>query len=218
MAARARRGLAAGRARVNFAVVLLCAGGSSRMGRAKGLLAYRGRTLVEHVARVALASGATETIVVLGDQAVALRERLRELPVRIVVNKAWRDGMGGSIRAGIAALSPGMDRAVIALGDQPRITPAHLSALAKRLEGVPIVASSYDGILGAPCAFAREEFPRLLELCGDVGARALVRSGEEEVAMIAFEGAHVDVDTPEAYRSLLAEEAVLDSNGATGAP
>ena len=195
-----------------FAVVLLAAGGSRRMGRSKALLPYLGRTLVEHAARTALASGAAEVIVVLGCEAEAVRAKLRGIPVRIVVNRAWEEGMASSIRAGIAALSPEAQRAVIALGDQPRITPGHLRALAEELARAPVVASTYDGVLGAPCAFARAEFGRLSMLAGDGGARHLVRSGEEPVATIEFAAANTDVDTPEAYAALIAAPATADGD------
>lgn len=190
-----------------FAVVVLAAGGSARLGRPKQLLPYRGRTLVEHAVRTALASGAHEVVVVLGAETEAVREKLRELKVRFVHNREWAEGMGGSIRAGIASLSGEIDSVVVALADQPRITPDHLRALAEKVgnDEFSIAASSYDGVLGAPCAFARSQFSRLLSLSGDAGARALIR-GQSGVATIAFDGANVDVDTPEAYRDLLSSE------------
>lgn len=177
------------------------------MGRPKALLPYLGRTLVEHAARTALASGAEEVVVVLGCEAGAVRAKLAGLPVRIVVNDGWEEGMASSIRAGVAALTPDTERAVVALGDQPRITPAHLRALANRLDEASIVASTYDGALGAPCAFAYAEFARLLTLTGDVGARHLVRSGEAPVLTIEFAAANTDVDTPEVYAALVAAPA-----------
>lgn len=200
-----------------FGVVVLAAGGSSRLGRAKQLLPYLGRTLVEHAARTALASGAAEVVVVVGAEAAAVREALRGLKVRIVVNPDWALGMGGSIAMGVAALSPGIETAVIALGDQPRITPAHLRTLAGRVfeSGRPIVASTYDGVLGAPCAFARSEFERLRALSGDLGARRLVRSAGEDVESIEFAGGNVDVDTPEDYAALVppADDEILPDLG-----
>ncbi len=190
---------------MNFGVVLLAAGGSSRLGRPKQLLPYLGRTLVEHAARTALASGASEVVVVVGAESAAVREALRGLAVRIVQNDDWAEGMGGSIASGVAALGEGVETAVVALADQPRITPDHLRTLAQKVaqSGKPIVASSYDGVLGAPCAFSRSEFPRLRSLTGDVGARHLIRSGEEPVEAVIFTGANVDVDTPEDVRALL---------------
>ncbi len=182
-----------------FGVVVLAAGGSGRMGRAKQLLPYLGHTLVEHAARTAIASGATEVVVVVGAYADEVRQRLRKLKVRVVLNRDWESGMGSSIACGVAALSEAVDTAVIALGDQPRITPAHLRTLGTR--GREIVASSYDGVVGAPCAFARSQFPRLISLTGDQGARSLIRS--ENVETIPFEAANIDVDTPEDYQLLV---------------
>lgn len=188
---------------MNFGIVVLAAGGSSRMGEPKGLLAYEGTTLVARAARTAIDSGADEVVIVLGAETDALRSALEGLDVRIVVNAAWSEGMGGSIRTGIAGLTDAVGSAVVVLADQPRITAAHLRALAAGLADAPIVASAYDGVAGAPCAFARSEFGRLLALDGDIGARALVRSGAEPVVTIEFEGARTDVDTPEMYRALV---------------
>lgn len=187
-----------------FGVVVLAAGDSSRLGRPKQLLPYLGQTLVEHAARTALASGAAEVVVVVGAEHEAVRERLRDLPVRVVRNRDWAEGMGSSIRCGVAALGQGVEAAVIALCDQPRVTPHLLRSLAERLfeTGCPIVASSYDGVVGAPCAFERARFSELLELRGDVGARALIR-GSERVETVAFSGGNVDVDTPDDYRKLI---------------
>ena len=184
-----------------FGVLVLAAGGSSRLGRPKQLLPYLDGTLVEHAVRTALLSGAAEVVVVVGAERERVREALKGLDVRIVVNEDWRDGMGGSISLGIKALGEEIEKAVVALGDQPRITPEHLRRLAERAR--PVAASAYAGVLGAPAAFARSEFDRLVALTGEVGARSLLREGE--IAPVAFDSANVDVDTPEDYRSLLAD-------------
>ncbi|CAN5401390.1 hypothetical protein BH11ARM2_BH11ARM2_37450 [soil metagenome] len=206
-----------------FGVVVLAAGGSGRMGRAKQLLPYLGRTLVEHAVRTALASGAAEVVVVVGAEAAAVRERLRGLRIRIVENRDWAEGMGGSISLGVGALGASVERVVVALGDQPRVTPQHLHALGTA--GGAVVASSYDGLLGAPCAFARSEFPSLLALEGDQGARALLRRDPDRVQVVVFEDANVDVDTPDDYRFLVpptsvdeVPEPALDTNEARGPP
>lgn len=189
-----------------FAVVVLAAGGSKRMGRAKQLLPYLGKTLVEHAARVALASGAAEVVVVAGAHASQVRDALKGLPVRVIVNPDWETGMGGSISRGVAAVGEAIETVVIALGDQPQITPEHLRELAS--QGKPVVASSYDGVIGAPAAFARSEFSRLLALTSETGARHLLRSGDTPPFVIEFAQANVDVDTPEDYRTLVPEPLV----------
>jgi molybdenum cofactor cytidylyltransferase len=190
-----------------FGIVILAAGASSRLGRPKQLLPYLGKTLVEHAARTAIASGAAEVIVVVGAESDAVREKLQGLPVRIVRNVDWAEGMGGSIRCGVAALQDGLECAVVALCDQPRITPDLLRELALRQieTGSRIVASSYDGVVGAPCAFGRELFADLMALQGDAGARDLIRNSAAPVETVAFSGGNVDVDTPDDYRQLVPE-------------
>ena len=187
-----------------FAVIVLAAGESRRMGTAKQLLPLRGATLVEHSVQTALASGATQVVVVLGARAEVVRAPLQGFGVTIVENHDWQTGMGSSIACGVGSLGRDVETAVVALVDQPGITPEHLRFLAQRAH--PTAASLYEGILGAPCAFARSEFPRLLALTGDQGARHLLRSGEIPVEAVPFEGALLDLDTPESYEAFLRKE------------
>jgi molybdenum cofactor cytidylyltransferase len=174
------------------------------MGVAKQLLPYRGGTLVEHAARTAIGSGATEIVVVVGSRAEAVRRSLQGLELKIVENPDWQNGMGTSIACGVSALGESIEAAVIALADQPRITSGHLRTLAAQAQ--PVAASLYDGVLGAPCGFARSEFPRLRGLTGDQGARHLLRNGEIPAEAVLFEPGLLDLDTPEAYESFVTED------------
>jgi molybdenum cofactor cytidylyltransferase len=181
-----------------FAVVILAAGGSSRLGRPKQLLAFGNKTLVEHAADTALASGAAQVIVVVGAEADAVREKLSGLPVKIATNDEWSNGMGTSIRCGLGALNPEIECVVLSLCDQPHVTSDLLRDLANRQieSGVPIVASSYDGVGGVPAAFGFALFPKLSSLQGDSGARDLIRNSTIPVATVAFTGGSIDIDTP----------------------
>lgn len=192
-------------------MVILAAGRSTRLGRPKQLLPYLGHTLIEHSVEVAIASEAQEVVVVLGSHPEAIREKLEGLPIQVVVNDEWLEGMGSSIRAGVKALPPNIGCVVIALCDQPTVTPDLIRELAERHfeAGSPIVASSYDGVVGAPCAFGRELFLKLLELSGDSGARDLIRNSPNPVDLVSFQGGNLDVDTPEDFQRLVA----MDQNG-----
>ena len=108
-------------------LVLLAAGGATRMGTAKQLLPYLGRSLLRHAAEVAVASGLAPVLVVLGAQADRLETELAGLQVGIVTNDEWEKGMGGSIRAGIramqAAATAGVEAVVFTVCDQPLVGP-----------------------------------------------------------------------------------------------
>ena len=141
-----------------------------------------------HAARTALLSGACEVVVVVGSEAA--RRSLRSLPVRALVLKG---GRGDAIAAGIAALGVRVEKAVVTLANRVRVRPEHLRALAAAVEGRrSIVASAYDGTVGAPTAFARSEFSRLEALSGDEGARALLNGA----ATIVFSGGNVRTAPP----------------------
>ncbi len=176
-----------------FGVIVLAAGGSSRLGRPKQLEALGGATLVERAVDAALGCGASEVVVVLGAEAEGVGKVLRSRPVRLTVNPEWQDGLGGSIAHGVSALPPGMDAVVLALADQPFVTSGHL----RRLVETPgeVVATEWDGGYGSPCLFESSHFAELASLKGDRGAKALVdRYG---AARVRLDTAALDVDTPD---------------------
>ena len=185
--------------------VVLAAGGSRRMGRPKQLLPYRGRSLLRHAAEAALATPCRPVAVVLGAAAALAEAELAGLPVDAVRNPRWADGIGTSIRAGIAALGAA-DAAIILLADQPLLGPAALLALLERFaqDRPDAVASEYAGTLGVPALFARSLFPALLSLADDEGAKRVILAGN--AARVPFPDGAIDVDTPADYQRLAEDQ------------
>jgi molybdenum cofactor cytidylyltransferase len=115
-------------------VVVLAAGGSSRMGTVKQLLPYRGTTLLRHACLTVLETPFRPVIVVLGAESERCGAELHDLPVTRVYNPDWRQGMSGSLRLGLEALeaeSPEMPGVLIFLHDQPLIPSSALVRLAQ---------------------------------------------------------------------------------------
>jgi molybdenum cofactor cytidylyltransferase len=187
-------------------LVLLAAGESARMGTPKQLLQFRGRSLLRGAAETALASGCHPVVVVLGAFAARLGGEVAGLAVRTVINSRWREGIGGSIRAGMTALITGpqgeaVESVIIMLGDQPLGTAAHLRLLADRYEEqrCAAVASAYAGNRGVPALFSRPLFPELLALRGPDGARRVLERHADRTFEVDFPAGAMDVDTPEDY-------------------
>jgi molybdenum cofactor cytidylyltransferase len=179
---------------MNVAAVLLAAGASTRMGAPKQLIEIDGKSMLRRAAEAVIATGCDPVIVVLGANAEVLREHLAGLPIRLVINERWQEGMASSIRAGLVDT----DAALITLCDQPFVHAANLIALIElfRNSGKPIAAARYGGNLGVPAIFARALFPELLALTGDMGARRVIAAHADQVAALDLPDAAIDLDTP----------------------
>ena len=187
--------------------VILAAGASTRMGEPKQLLTLGGRPLLEVVVGAACAANLDDVVVVLGSHAAEIERRVSFGRARVVVNADHAQGMSTSLRAGIAALGPEIDRAVVILGDQPDIDAALINRLlgVQEASGLPAAALSFDGLLHPPMVLARSMWIGLDAIEGDVGLRALIRSQPESVFAMPADrpGGHpIDIDTREDFEQL----------------
>jgi molybdenum cofactor cytidylyltransferase len=195
----------------SIAAVVLAAGRSTRMGGPNKLLAeIGGRPLVRIAAEQALASRAKPVIVVTGHERERVETALKGLPVRLVHNPDFAQGLGGSVRIGIAAVPAQADGAIVCLGDMPQVDAALVDRLIAAFapeQGALAVVPTIDGQRGNPVLWSRRFFPDLMAIEGDVGARHLIgRYGEAVVEVpVTGKGALVDVDTPEALAGVKAE-------------
>jgi molybdenum cofactor cytidylyltransferase len=171
------------------------------MGRPKQLLVYRGKTLLRRAVEAAVASGCEPVVVVLGSDARGLAQQLAGLAVQVVVNDRWADGMGTSIRAGMAAVGD-VDAVVIFLCDQPLVDTELLNRLvASHFQGgKPITAAFYSGVEGTPAVFSSSLFDELGNLENGQGGKALF--ARHAVQRLALQEAAVDVDTAADYQEL----------------
>jgi len=195
----------------SIAALVLAAGRSTRMGGSNKLLAeIGGRPLVRIAAEQALVSRAKPVIVVTGHERERVEAALKGLPVRLVHNPDFAQGLGGSLRAGIAAVPAEADGAIVCLGDMPQVDAALIDRLIAAFapeQGALAVMPTIDGKRGNPVLWSRRFFPDLMAIEGDVGARHLISRYAEAVVEVPVTGkaALVDVDTPEALRGVKAE-------------
>jgi nicotine blue oxidoreductase len=174
------------------------------MGRPKALVVVRGRPLLVGALAALRDGGCAPLVVVLGAEAEAAAE-LVPPDVRVVVARAWADGMGASLRAGLAALEPlACPAALVHLVDLPGVGPAAITRLAAA-EGPEVLArAAYHGVPGHPVLLGRSHWPGVRAAAtGDAGARGYLAGHPAlrliECGDVADPG---DVDTPESLRAL----------------
>jgi molybdenum cofactor cytidylyltransferase len=191
-------------------IIILAGGQSSRLGQPKQLLPFGGTALVVRVADAACRIKLYPVLVVLGAHAEKIQPYLNMPGLQVVVNESWDEGMAASIRKGLEAMDsfyPHLDGIMFLVCDQPHLDHHLIRDLIELQDetGLPAAACSYAGVLGTPALFHKTLFQELLQLKGDVGARKLLESMREDVAVMAFNHGSVDIDTPEDYHRLLNE-------------
>jgi molybdenum cofactor cytidylyltransferase len=188
---------------MEIGAIILAAGASRRLGRAKQLISYNGETLLARTIRVARQAGAQPLMVVLGAEYEAISAAVDLSAAQVVRNADWEQGIASSIHAGLRAmeeLAQNGEGAMILTCDQPRLTAEHLRLLMgmfRARDGKCMVASAYAADLGVPAVFPREIFAELYALSGDKGARVLFKAAARTVVQVDFPGGELDVDTPQ---------------------
>jgi molybdenum cofactor cytidylyltransferase len=188
----------------SVSILLLAAGASERFGKPKQLLLFGGCSLLRRTAEMASSSRARSVLVVLGYQMERMRKELVGLPVEVIVNRQWKEGMASSIRAGVQKLPPSTEAVLITVCDQPLISVEILNTIMSVYEsdGKRLVASEYGGTLGVPALFHSEFYPHLLRLQGDKGAREIIYLHRSRAARVPFPGGAIDIDKPADFMAL----------------
>jgi CTP:molybdopterin cytidylyltransferase MocA len=181
------------------------------MGRPKQLLSLRGQSLVRRAAQAVLDGGCAPVIVVTGAHADAVAGELAGLAIVPALNPDWPRGMGGSIRAGLAALlaaEPLADAAVLSVCDQPHLDGVVIRNLIAGWSGGgnSMAASEYGGTVGPPCCFGRSAFASLRSIAQSDGAKRLLQANLPSVTRVPWPAGSVDVDTREDWQDVLAKE------------
>jgi len=184
--------------------ILLAAGKSVRFKGDKQFALFEGQPLLFRAALALKESEANPIVGVLRPDAPTHRELLDCMGVPCIVNENAARGMATSVRAGLESLrSQRLDALLVTTCDQPHVTGMHLREMLHRWSSCrPIaLAAKYSEITGVPALFSAALFDELLDLDGDRGAGALLRS-LPNIATFDLPEAAYDVDDPEQLRRL----------------
>ncbi len=189
--------------------IFLAAGESKRMGKPKLLLPFNNSTILEQAVDNLLNSRVDEVIVVVGNRAREMIEKLAKRPVKIAVNPAYREGMSTSIARGLSLVDRKTLAIMLVLADQPLIDKETINKLIETFlshdKGIAIPA--YQGKRGHPIIFSAKYKKELLELKGDVGGRQIIREHPDDVLEVAVNSPsiNIDIDTIDNYHSYIGQ-------------
>lgn len=193
-----------------YVALVLAAGASRRMGedRNKLLEEIDGEALVVRVVDAFPAAGVRRVLVVVGHEAERVRSALAGRPgVELVSNPAWREGMGGSLAAGMRSLAVDggepVSGVLVTVGDLSELPSEAVERVLEAHHADPspraICLPTHAGRDGHPVLFGADHYATLAALGGDRGARAIVEANAEDVRRVPVESDRIlrDVDTPE---------------------
>ena len=190
---------------MTVAGLLLAAGEGRRMGTPKALL--RDDHDVPYVDRALgrlLDGGCSVVTVVLGAAADEVRSLLDEAgwcgddAVRVVVAEDFAEGMGASLRAGLAVLPADAESVLVSLVDLPDLTEDVVARVVAASAGPGTLArASYDGTPGHPVLLGRDHWAGVREVArGDRGARDYLAAREVRDVECGDLATGRDVDRP----------------------
>lgn len=184
--------------------VLLAGGESRRMGGIdKRLLSIDGVPLVRRWPGLLAQAGISEVIVVIGHDAQRVEALIADQRVRALRHAGWARGQQGSVRAGLAALPPQADAAMIVLCDLALIDAEDLrwlvEAFQSRPAGCEVIVPLCDGRRGNPVIVARAAIDAVLEGGEEASLRDYIDTHPERVLRMPAPNDHfvIDIDTPE---------------------
>lgn len=184
--------------------IVLAAGRSERLPPQKLLLPLEDKPIICAVVDQLLASRVDEVVVVVGRDAEQIEAALSGRTVRLARNPDLRGEMLTSVRCGLEALSASCQAVLVALGDQPFLSPLVVDRLIESYEtgDKGIVVPTHRSRRGHPVLISIRYRDEVLNAYERVGLRGLLRAHEDDVAEVAVSNPDVleDLDTPDDYR------------------
>ncbi|MDE3740444.1 nucleotidyltransferase family protein [Maribacter polysaccharolyticus] len=191
----------------HIAIIILAAGGSSRMKQPKQLLSWGENTLLGHTMNVALESEAGQVYVVLGAHMEQIKPKIDNPKTIFISHNGWKQGIGSSISCAahyILNAQKGYKALLFMLCDQPLIDAEYLNDMLCAFDtgNKKIIATAYKQGNGVPVLFHKKYIPELAALGGDSGAKEVIVNNIEEVLSLKPNGKQIDLDTFEEYQHL----------------
>lgn len=188
-----------------IAGIILAAGGSTRFGKPKQLLLWNGQPIIRHVVIAAMNAGLSPIVVVVGSSGQDVARRISDLPLRIVNNPNWKQGLSSSIRAGLTSLTETVGGVIFLQADQPQISHLLIKSLVELHQETlsAIIAPQINGQRGNPVLFDIKTFPDLFSLKEEMGGRVLFSNFPVRWVIWHDPNQLFDIDTPEDYQKFL---------------
>ena len=189
--------------KASVGAVVLAAGQSRRFGRQKLLMPFGDSSIIGRVVTTLERACIDPIVVVAGADAGDITRALRGSKAQVVVNPVPERGMLSSVQTGLRALDEEVERFLIVLGDQPRVTSDDIVQLLEEQErlGSGIAIAAHQGKRGHPVVLHRRYREAILACDDRKTLRDVIHAYPDDTVNVVSPGDAVtrDIDTREQY-------------------
>jgi len=187
--------------------LILAAGESRRMGRPKLLLPFGKQTMIETVISHVRQSQVDHILVVLGADSAKIKNKIKNLPVTVISNPDYKQGMLSSIKCGFWNLPEKTEAVLVWLGDQPSIPSSVADQVIEtyRRTKKGIVVPVYNNERGHPVLIDIKYKKEIETLNPAIGLRQLVYNHPQDTVEVKVDTASIlrDIDSVDDYEQEL---------------
>lgn len=176
------------------------------MGRAKQLLPWGRRTILEQTLHNVSASDVARVVVITGHRAAEVAAIARRAGAATLHNPDYATGeMLSSLQLAVRQLPQSCLGVLVVLADQPLVEAQTMNRLLAAFEEQParLVAPVYEGRRGNPVLIGRAYFSELLALPPGAAPRHLLQRHPDQLRLVAVDSPSVllDIDRPADYEA-----------------
>ena len=189
--------------------IVLAAGASRRMGKAKPLLPIDGETFLERAIKVLRRAGCKYVVAVVGPDDDWIARLADTSGAAVVINEEKNSEQIDSLQLGIANLPADYDAVAVLPVDFPRVQQQTIDALFAEFARAPsaVLNPAYKGEAGHPVIFSRDVVTELLHPDLPHGARSVIERHTAQARTLEVDdpGVLIDIDTPADFRAHVGE-------------
>lgn len=194
----------------SIGAIILAAGMSKRMGKAKLLLSLNGKSVIHHTIANITKHSFSSIILITGQSATDIHKLMYRFPeIETIFNPDYAHGMSTSLKCGIGHMDGEVDAVIIFLADQPLVSTIVVQTmidtyLSENKNGIFIVRPKYQGVLGHPILIDKSIFHEFYTITGDIGGKHILKKYQDQVKTVHFENRYwgKDIDTPEDFAEI----------------
>lgn len=190
----------------SFAVLILAAGFSRRMGQFKPLLTIDGETITDHLIST-FVSNEVEAYLAVGYRGQELKTGIKSSNITFVENPDYAHGMFTSVQVGARALKPGYEAFFVMPVDIPLVKSSSITSLINAYKEHPgkIIYPIFHAKRGHPPLIPTSLAPVIAEWGRDGNLRDVLSAHEKLTIEVDVDDENIllDINTADDYRRLL---------------